>query len=481
MEIGQVNNVKYTLRSKDIPLVTFSLCESNEIDPDYEVINKVYTIKIEKVFTENKALFPKNFPDTVADNDILKWINRRKAPKNRQFVEKIMSSFDDTSNPMRYVDVSYALSLNDSYWITRDDVDRKWKDCNLYEHPFDEILSYVAFTGYSEKVSGVVTSPEITSSGALKKCWSNREDGIYLIKGDDYFPRSDGRSQATNEYYAAQVAAIMEFEHIDYDLEEFRHRDKKKDIVCKCKLFTTEDEGFVDAATYYKSVGFDIGDADLGNPTIQIKLSKLFDPEKYADMMLFDSLIANQDRHLGNFGMIVDNNTGKYLRPAPIFDNGFSLLYGASTFDLKKENIDNYFKSLSCKFMELDAQAKLFVRERHIVNLRKLLEFKFKKHSRYNIEDKTLNIMSNFVQQRAARTIELYHNKINEFNRVNIYNKIVAGIMEHKSLDKIEKEILSEADGSMLEKKIHIKSAIKILQKNPQFKKIITEELNQSR
>ena len=89
--------------------------------------------------------------------------------------------------------------------------------------------------------------------------------------------------------------------------------------------------------------------------------------------------------------------------------------------------------------------------------------------------------MSNFVQQRAARTIELYHKKINEFNRVNIYNRIVAGIMEHKSLDKIEKEILSEADGSMLEKKIHIKSAIRILQKNPQFTKIITKELDQSR
>lgn len=106
MKFGQVNNVKYTLLSKDIPLVAFSLYESNELDPDYEVINWVYTIKIDKVFTENKALFPKNFPNAITDNDILKWINRRKAPKNRQFVEKIMSSFDDTSNPMRYVDAA---------------------------------------------------------------------------------------------------------------------------------------------------------------------------------------------------------------------------------------------------------------------------------------------------------------------------------------------------------------------------------------
>ena len=52
-------------------------------------------------------------------------------------------------------------------------------------------------------------------------------------------------------------------------------------------------------------------------------------------MMVFDSLIINRDRHLGNFGMLVDNNTGEYLRPALLFDNGCSFLIGASQFDLK--------------------------------------------------------------------------------------------------------------------------------------------------
>ena len=37
---------------------------------------------------------------------------------------------------------------------------------------------------------------------------------------------------------------------------------------------TSNTMRYVDVATYYKSVGFDIDDADLGNPNIQIKLSK---------------------------------------------------------------------------------------------------------------------------------------------------------------------------------------------------------------
>lgn len=89
----------------------------------------------------------------------------------------------------------------------------------------------------------MVTSPEYTSSGALKKCWSNRADGIYLLKGDDFINYSDGRSQATTEFYAAQIAAIMDFEHIPYDLEEFHHRDGEREIICKCKLFTDENTG----------------------------------------------------------------------------------------------------------------------------------------------------------------------------------------------------------------------------------------------
>lgn len=411
MEVSKKNIAQYTLRSKDAPLIFFSLYEF--VEEDFGLKNKVYSVQIDKIFLENQALFPKNLSINLSNDELLRWINRRKAPKNRQFVEKILAAFDDSTNPMRYVDISRALSLNDAYCIVNNLVDCKWDDCNLYAHPFDEILSYVAFTGYSEKVSGVVTSPELTSSGALKKCWSNRADGIYLIKGDDFFPRADGRSQATNEYYAAQVAEAMGIEHIDYDLEEFTHRNGQKELVCKCKLFTSNDEGFVEAASFYKEHGIDLDNVDVTSLAVQRQLADLFGQEKYADMMLFDSIIANKDRHFGNFGMLVDNNTGAYLRPAPIFDNGYSLFYSAAASDLTKDNWQNYVQILHCKYFSLDMQAQIFVQKRHLPALRKLLNFKFTKHPQYNIADSTLEIMSKFIQQRAARSIELYYKKMN--------------------------------------------------------------------
>ena len=414
---------KYTLRSKNVPLVDFSLYSTKE--EAFGTFDYIYSIKINKIYDENYQLFPKNLKiNDISNNNLLKWIERRKAPKNRQFVDKILSAIEDSSNPLKYVDVSYALSLNDSYWVTKESLKLNWEDINLYSHPFDKALSYVAFTGYSTKISGLLTSPELTSSGALKKCWSNRNDGIYLIKGDSFFPRPDGRSQATMEFYASQVAETLGFEHINYDLEEFHHKNGDKEIVCTCKLFTTENEGYVEAATYFKDCGIDVDNIDLSSLKLQEQFFKKMG-SFYADMMLFDSIIANNDRHLANFGMIVDNNTGKYLRHAPLFDNGSSLLYGAAPVELKG-NLNELFNSVSCKFYSLDRQAKLFVQKRHLEKVRKLLNFEFKKHPKYNIEDETLKIMEKFVQFRAQRTLDLYREKEKEnlfFEAIKIKHK----------------------------------------------------------
>ena len=115
---------------------------------------------------------------------------------------------------MTYVDVTKALSLNDAYWITATDISPSWADCNLYDHPFEEGMAAVAFTGEGGPFQGPLATPELTTCGALKKCWIRRDGRLYLQKGDGFMPRSDGRTQATLEWYAAQVAEVMELPHI---------------------------------------------------------------------------------------------------------------------------------------------------------------------------------------------------------------------------------------------------------------------------
>ena len=397
----------YILQSKDIPLLKFDLMREKIQVGGLEAYD--YSLQIKYMNQEKQALLPYSLRQDSSPENLLQWIGKRKAPKNRQFVDKLMQTIGDDENPLAYVDISHALSLNDSLWITNAAYPIAWQDFNLYHHPFNEVLAYVAFTGYSEKISGVVTSPEYTSSGALKKCWSNRLDGIYLIKGDDFIKYTDGRSQATMEYYAAQVAEVMGFENIPYDLEMFHHRNGEKEIVCKCKLFTSEDVGYTAAYDFFRAKGLAMKRANLANIAVQDKMAEIYGREKYGDLMIYDALICNKDRHLGNFGYLTDNNTGAYLRPAPIFDNGFSLLYGAAKNDM--ENLEAYISSLSGKYMNFDTAVKLFIRPDHIPGIRKLLNFHFRKHPKYNVANATLEKMSQFIQLRARKILSLYREK----------------------------------------------------------------------
>lgn len=43
--------------------------------------------------------------------------------------------------------------------------------------------------------------------------------------------------------------------------------------------------------------------------------------EDLADMIIADAVMLNQDRHLGNFGFIVENDTGKIVKTAPLYDH----------------------------------------------------------------------------------------------------------------------------------------------------------------
>ncbi|WP_242984786.1 hypothetical protein [Clostridium taeniosporum] len=52
---------------------------------------------------------------------------------------------------------------------------------------------------------------------------------------------------------------------------------------------------------------------------------------------MFDYIIENRDRHLGNLGFIIDNNTQELLSFAPLFDQGYSLMSNAMADDFDKD------------------------------------------------------------------------------------------------------------------------------------------------
>lgn len=67
--------------------------------------------------------------------------------------------------------------------------------------------------------------------------------------------------------------------------------------------------------------------------------------EYLGNILRFDALILNQDRHFNNLGVIIDQSTGQ-IREAPIFDNGDSLMSDIGKFPFEaslEENMEKCF------------------------------------------------------------------------------------------------------------------------------------------
>ena len=136
--------------------------------------------------------------------------------------------------------------------------------------------------------------------------------------------------------------------------------------MCLCELFTCADVGYVDAHTYFSQQGLDWASLDDETLAAHERMAQLYGREAYADLMVFDALICNKDRHYGNYGYLIDNDTGAWIGPAPIFDNGRSLLYDASTYDL--DHLEDYMAGPGGRgtSMPFDALAQFFVEPRHL-------------------------------------------------------------------------------------------------------------------
>lgn len=111
-------------------------------------------------------------------------------------------------------------------------------------------------------------------------------------------------------------------------------------VVVACKDFIEPNEFMIDFVTYQEKIanGYD---ADLGNilNTIEAKNQFAVDEkevkEMFWDMFIADALLANSDRHNGNWGFIANVDTQTYKRPAPVFDCGCSLFSQYNELEMK--------------------------------------------------------------------------------------------------------------------------------------------------
>ena len=334
----------------------------------------------------------------LSDDGILRWLERRVIPKNRAFVEEILRSFGlalgDTKG---IIDICKGLSLNDNYWIVPESFEGKFEDYNLYENRFSEILSLVAYTGVTKSDAAFSTSPELTTDGMLPKAWRFvNGDGVFLYKGGTSGFANSGKEPYC-EFYASQIAETMGLNAVKYGLENW-----KGILASTCMLFTDIDTSFVPVGRIVRSGGL--------SAVIQYydQLGADF-ATAIRDMLVFDALIYNEDRHFGNFGLLRDNRSGRIVAPAPIFDHGLSLFCYAMPDDYA--DLDSYAKSRSPAYSgtTFEGICQSFISSRQVEQLRKVLRFSFQRHPKLNLPEDQLAALEKHIRKRASELIGLLH------------------------------------------------------------------------
>ncbi|MCR5203142.1 MAG: XRE family transcriptional regulator [Lachnospiraceae bacterium] len=363
-----------------------------QFDIEEDKLDGQKIVSIKDISGSNKHLLPIGVEPN--SDSIMKWLKSRIIPKNREFVDSFLAknglSHNDTK---RILQISKGLSLNDSYWIVEND-DEKFEDFNLYEHDFIKVLSLIAYTGYGSSLArGFTSSPEFTTTGMLRKGWRRLRGKTLLFKGGTIGAANAG-NEPYSEFYASQIARRMEINHIDYTLSKW-----KGNVCSVCELFTDIDHSYVPIFRFVPNCSL---------RTVADFIRKLGDSyyDEFVDMLIFDALIYNEDRHFGNFGLIIDNKTNKPCSFAPVFDNGLSLFNYAMIDDL--ENVEVYAKSRSSSYgVPFENIVKEFITPRQKAKLRKMIGFKFEADKNYNLPAKRMRIIERHLQTRVTNLLNL--------------------------------------------------------------------------
>lgn len=246
------------------------------------------------------------------DSDgIWRWLETRSIPSNRKNAAQICRSLGFALGDLEALyRTSLGLSLNDSYWVVSRGFEGAFDDYNLYENSFSEAIGALSVAGEPSAETLHGNTPELTTDGTLRKGWRIIGGKRVLYKGssDGYLP-----GEATSEYIASLIAGDCRLNAVGYGLDTW-----EGELCSTCEDFASKEVSYVPFAVATGETGLGgalLWCAEMGNDCF----------EDLCDMLVFDALICNTDRHFTNFGILRDNFTGTPVGLAPIFDNGRGL------------------------------------------------------------------------------------------------------------------------------------------------------------
>lgn len=369
--------LKYTLMHKNVAVADI------EIDEALGGVTKIRNITAKEHLPVGTIRIQRD--DEVVDRYAFnQWWTGRSIPASRMGVSDALETLG-IYNTKLLITKCLGLSLSDHYWIKPYNKNIVWEDVNFFDNDFSDDIGDVLFGMNGKNADIDFVSPDNTSDGNLQKRWKIIDGKRCLLKSGS----TPFRQQPFNEAIATLIMNKLGIEHVPYTIiwidnkpysvcEDFVTKDTELISawrVLQLRQKENHESSYLHYVNICKELGIDIAPA----------LDR---------MIVLDYIIANEDRHFNNFGLLRDANTLEWIGAAPIFDSGTSLWY-----DISARGISTY-----------DIPCKPF-KKKHSEQLRMVSSFDWLDISKLNgIEDEILNILCEdnavqYVEAERAKAI----------------------------------------------------------------------------
>lgn len=311
----------------------------------------------------------------VSDNhpnrdSINKWWIGRSIPASRSGIRDALETMK-IAYPQLLLTKCLGLSLSDQYWINSIKTPTEWSKVNFFENPFSEDVGNALFGRTVEETNLDFMSPDNTSDGWLKKKWIIANGKRCLVKGGS----GATQQEPFNELLATAIMRRLNISHTPYTLLW-----DNKYPYSVCEDFITPKTDLVSAFRIMESQKKDSKTSKYEHYLTCCKALGINGVKESIDYMLVtDFIIANEDRHFNNFGVIRDADTLDFIGVAPVFDSGTSMWYDIPTVNI---------------FGDMDMPSKPF-EGKHLQQIKLVSNFDWlNKDALYGIQDEWNDILS---------------------------------------------------------------------------------------
>lgn len=245
------------------------------------------------------------------------WCASRVLTLDRKYAKEILNAIGATQGTTdkeraRIALLFHCVTLTDVFWTKSEKENIDFAGINLYSNSLSDAFVDVSLFGKqltlenTELLKPMDCAGDVSTQGAVPKAWIRRDGVFYLLK--------DGGERDVNaELLASKIVKCFQLDAVEYESRIYDNQ-----LVSCCAIITSLQRSIVPVSHV------EIYSANHDTTVEQLVSDR--DAYSFHMMNIIDYLIGNTDRHWGNWGFFVDNETNRLTRLHSLMDFNKSFL-----------------------------------------------------------------------------------------------------------------------------------------------------------